>query len=131
MEYIRIESSGKFFGERNLLEGQLGLVNSIKRYKEYHKLRRQEMLLKIGLKRNISEALEELSVLNKILPKAKAFDEVVQKDEDYEDFSEAMRKAEEAVGKDWRKTTEVVEDASKERIESELGDIRKRLAAMQ
>ena len=131
MEYIRIESSGKFFGERNLLEGQLGLVNSIKRYKEYHKLRRQEMLLKIGLKRNISEALEELSVLNKILPKAKAFDEVVQKDEDYEEFSEAMRKAEEAVGKDWRKTTEVVEDASKERIESELGDIRKRLAAMQ
>ena len=131
MEYIRIESSGKFFGERNLLEGQLGLVNSIKRYKEYHKLRKQEMLLKIGLKRNISEALEELSVLNKILPKAKSADEVVQKDEDYEEFSKAMRKAEEVVGKGWRKTTDVVEDASKERIESELGEIKKRLAAMQ
>ena len=89
------------------------------------------MLLKIGLKRNISEALEELSVLNKILPKAKIADEVVQKDEDYEEFSNAMRKAEEVVGKGWRKTTDVVEDASKERIESELGEIKKRLAAMQ
>jgi len=58
-----------FYGKKNLLEFQLGIISIIKKIKSYHRLRHEELILKIHLKKKIDEAKNALKILDKILPK--------------------------------------------------------------
>ncbi len=70
-EYVKISDIEKSYGEKNLLQSQLGLASLLKNIKKYHKSRKEELLLKIQLKKKIEEAKDIIRTLEKILPKIK------------------------------------------------------------
>jgi len=70
-EYVKISKIEKSYGEKNLLQSQLGLALLLKNVKKYHQSRREELLLKIQLKKKIEEVNNILKNLEKILPKIK------------------------------------------------------------
>jgi len=70
-EYVRISDIEKSYGEKNLLQSQLGLASLLKNIKKYHKSRKEEILLKIQLKKKIGEVNDILRILEKILPRIK------------------------------------------------------------
>ena len=69
MEYIRFSNEEVFYGKKNLLQSQLELLSTIKRQRNFHKLRKDELLLKIELKRKVEETKTALDILEKSLPK--------------------------------------------------------------
>lgn len=68
-EYIKIDSTEKVYGQKNLLKSQLELISVIKALENYKKQRNEELILKISLKNRLSELKSALEVLDKILPK--------------------------------------------------------------
>ncbi|MBX4196368.1 hypothetical protein KW805_02155 [Candidatus Pacearchaeota archaeon] len=68
-EYVRITVAEKLYGQKHLLHSQLSLLNSVKRMRGYEKLRKEENLLKIELKKTVLDALNSLEILEKMLPK--------------------------------------------------------------
>lgn len=68
-EYLKLTVPEINYGEKNLLQTQLGIINITKRFKEYEKLRKEELLLKIHLKSKIEELNNSLSFFDKLLPK--------------------------------------------------------------
>ncbi|MBX4212036.1 hypothetical protein KW787_01090 [Candidatus Pacearchaeota archaeon] len=68
-EYVRISVSEKFYGQKNLLHAQLELLNNIKHLKEYIRLRKEELVLRVSLKNKLDDAIVSLEALSKILPK--------------------------------------------------------------
>jgi len=69
MEYIKLTHNEEILGKKILLTSQVNFLKSQKRIKEYQKLRNEEIATKIVLRRKIAEALDELKILKKILPK--------------------------------------------------------------
>ncbi len=112
-EYVKLDPYEKMFGEKGLLEAQLSLLNALKSYKQYEKIRQEELLLKISLRRKITETQEELSTLNKLLPKVP-----VETDENdflpkgFKEFGEPAKEKQET---------------SSRKIELELDDIKRKL----
>jgi hypothetical protein len=70
-EYVALEPSQKIHGKRNLLYCEMELLNTIKRYRFYKKLRKEELALKKLLKRAVTELEDELRKLDELLPKTK------------------------------------------------------------
>ena len=70
-EYVGLEPSQQIYGGKNLLYCEMELLNTIKSYHVYKKLRKEELSLKKLLKRTITELEEELGRLNDLLPKTK------------------------------------------------------------
>ena len=68
-EYVKISETEKKYSEKNLLQSQMRVIESLKHLKEYKKLRRQELLLKIRLKNKIEDAQSEIKTLKKALPR--------------------------------------------------------------
>ncbi len=79
-EYVKLSYAEKKYGEKNLLQSQLQLLNSIKHLKEYKKLRKQELLLKIKLKEKVIETIDELKMLDKRLPKVQPKHKISRKE---------------------------------------------------
>ena len=73
-EYVRFSHSEKVYGERNLLQSQLDLLQSTKNLLAYKELRREENILKLSLKSKIKEAAITIRELEKTLPKIKALE---------------------------------------------------------
>jgi len=71
MGYIKLNHSEQVYGKKNLLYAEMELLNSIKQYKKYKKLRKEELALKFLLKKEIDEVREELKKLDGVLPEAK------------------------------------------------------------
>jgi hypothetical protein len=74
-EYVRISPQERIYGDKSLLLSQLSLINMIKRYKEYKAVRKEELLLKIELKKKFEETKVLLETLDRILPRVKMEDE--------------------------------------------------------
>lgn len=70
-EYVKLSKPEVLYGQKNLLQVQLSLLEISKHYKAYQELRKQELLLKISLKNKIEQAKESLAILEKMLPKIK------------------------------------------------------------
>lgn len=69
-EYVLISPSKNFFGEKNLLQSQLGLLNAVESFQKYKELRNEELVLKVTLKNKIEETLNWIDKLEKSLPAA-------------------------------------------------------------
>ncbi|MEI6731246.1 MAG: hypothetical protein WCK90_01045 [archaeon] len=69
-EYIRFVNPQVKFGQKTVLEAQLSLLNSMKHMREYKRLRDQELILKIHLRKKIEEAKTSLELLDHALPKS-------------------------------------------------------------
>ncbi|HLC32065.1 MAG TPA: hypothetical protein VJK51_05345 [Candidatus Nanoarchaeia archaeon] len=67
-EYIRLSSPEKRYGHKTMLEAQINLLSTLKRLKTYTQYRKQELTLKIELKRKMEEIKEHLDLLDKLLP---------------------------------------------------------------
>ena len=68
-EYIRVTPEESFYGKKALLEAQLGILKATKHEEAYKKLRKEECMLKIALKKNAEEVLSSLHLLESLLPK--------------------------------------------------------------
>ena len=67
-EYIKFYHAEKIYGEKNLLLTQAELITIKKHIKNYKKLRKQELMLRIEFKKALTEAKESISLLEKRLP---------------------------------------------------------------
>lgn len=68
-EYIRLSKTEKIYSQKNSLLGQLALLNSLKHYHTYKEIRKEELMLKILLKKHLEEAKQSIELLNALLPK--------------------------------------------------------------
>jgi len=68
-EYVGLSAGEREFGGKNILHGQLDLIDLLKSFKIYKLLRQEELLLKVGLKSKIGEVLELIDKFEKKLPK--------------------------------------------------------------
>jgi len=69
-EYIRLSKEECLYSKRNLLSTEAACLITIKRLKEYKKLRDEEFVLKIAAKKKLNEVIEEMLILEKFLPRA-------------------------------------------------------------
>jgi DNA-directed RNA polymerase subunit H (RpoH/RPB5) len=151
-EYVKVKSPEIVYGKTNLLQSQLNLINLLKQYQEYEGLRKEEIFLKIDLKKKLSEASEFLEQLSKLLPESKFVEEQEKKEELQKEIIEkmegAIKRSRRIWNKDWeekgeekRKSfIEIVkesETAEKEKkkpklpLDQELEEIRKKLEKLQ
>jgi hypothetical protein len=68
-EHVKLSASEIAYGQKWLLESQLGMMESLKREKKFKDLRADEFAQKIALKTRVEEILLTLDVLDKILPR--------------------------------------------------------------
>ena len=80
-EYVRLNSEERNFGMKSMLQSQLSVLNSLKKYKEFENIRREELTLKIALKAKIGETLHLIENLTRDLPKIK-----LEKENEEENF---------------------------------------------
>ena len=68
-EYVKISRQEAMYGQKSFLTAQLDVLDIIKRYLTYQKLRKQEFLAKIELKDKIEEVRNSIILLERGLPK--------------------------------------------------------------
>ncbi len=68
-EYVRFKKSEKKSIQKSFLTSQILLLDSLKRYNIYRKLRTEEMLLKIALKTKIEHVNNDMKSFEKFMPK--------------------------------------------------------------
>ena len=68
-EHVKISFTEGIYGQRNLLHSQLELLDSMKRFREYKRLRKDEYAMRILLKMKIEDAMGFLDRVNRELPK--------------------------------------------------------------
>lgn len=71
MEYVKIISSEQIYSKKELLMAQMEMLSIMKRYQKYKELRKQELALKSMLKRKIAEINEEITIIDRTLPRMK------------------------------------------------------------
>lgn len=76
VEYIRFLPDHVVYSKKSLLHGQLESLNSIKHLHEYKKLRNDELMHKIKLKKLIEETKGEIELLIKNIPQPTEKDEI-------------------------------------------------------
>jgi len=67
-EFVRFVRPEAVYGEKNILHSELGLLSVVKKIRAYKKLRAEELILRIALKKKFDESLECLQILDKLLP---------------------------------------------------------------
>jgi len=68
-EFVRLSHPERIYGQTNFVQSQLEMLNLIKNFRTYKKLRKEEFTMKVSLKSKIGEALELIETLNRKLPK--------------------------------------------------------------
>ncbi len=71
LEYVKLTRPEVVYSQKNLFKSQLELLNALKFYHEYKKLRKEEFVLKVALKSKIDEIKNSLKILDALLPKVK------------------------------------------------------------
>lgn len=71
MEYVGLKKSQQISGEKQCLECEVSLLETIDKYRKYKKLRKQELALKRLLKRAMSDLQQEVKDFNSLMPKLK------------------------------------------------------------
>jgi len=112
-EYVKLIYAEKVYGERNLLQTILSLLSIQKNLKQYKELRKQELDLRLDLKKKVQETKNALDDLEKNIPITKLLE------------TERRVKKIEAAAKPTEKTEEEVMTTG---LESEIRDVQKRLA---
>jgi D-mannonate dehydratase len=148
-EYVKLTPSEQTYGEASLLQGQLSLLTMLKQYQEYESLRKEELLMKIDLKRAIGEAKESLDTLGRLLPESKFLEEQEKnekiREEMVEKIESVVTKSKRKWEKGWtekepkvkeeKKVEEVpVKEEKKEpksSLDKELDEIRQKLERLQ
>ena len=159
IEYVKVTPTERMSGETNLLQTQLNLVTMLKQYQEYENLRKEELFLKIELKKKLGETKEFLDILSKSLPESKFLEEQKKKEMMQKELADkidsAIRKAQKREERPWkekgeekRKTfigvvkeaerlevevekEEKAEEAEMSALDRELREIRKKLERLQ
>ena len=70
-EYVRLSGQEAMFGEKHILHSELEILGLVKRIREFEKLRKEELILKLTLKKKLDETVECLKFLEKLLPHTK------------------------------------------------------------
>ena len=70
-EYVRFNGIESVYGQKNLLYGELDILNISKRIKDFTKLRQEELILRLTLKKKIEDFLENVELFDKLLPQDK------------------------------------------------------------
>jgi hypothetical protein len=148
-EYVRISPPEQVYGETNLLQTQLSLLTTLKHYQEYELLRKEELLMKIELKKCIFEAKEFLDSTSKSLPESKLIEEQEKEERVRQQIIEKIEgvvdKSRKSEWKHWKEkeqkgkvtsqeTVGVIDKGEKEKltpIDKELEDIKNKLAKLQ
>ena len=131
-DYVKIGASEMVYGEASLLQSQLNLINLLKQYREYEKLRNEELVLKIKLKKNVGEARESLDKLSKILPESKFLEKRKKEEELQEEITEKIERAvQKSRKKESKRWEEKPEEGKKQSLDQELEEIRKKLEKLQ
>jgi len=112
-EYVKLVHAEKVYGERNLLQTRLSIVSIQKNLKQYKEIRKQELDLRLELKKKVQETKKALDDLEKNLPITKLLEK------------EMRVKKIEAVAKPAEKAEKEVMATG---LESEIRNIQKRLA---
>ena len=68
-EYVRFKKNEEIQIEKNLLKSQLMLLDSIKKYNIFKKLKMEKLLLKIALKTKIEHLNNDINYLERLMPK--------------------------------------------------------------
>lgn len=123
-EYVRLTAPELVYGETNLLQSEVALLTTVQRYQEFKALKKEELFLKIELKRKISEMREFLSALAKILPESRSGEEPQKMTKEIKFVAGKAKKEKPAA-------REIKETLKKPSTETELEEIRKRLARLQ
>ena len=79
MEYIKVDPAEQVLTKQHLYHGQIHLLTIMKKYESYKKLRKEEFMLKIHLRRLTTELMEQLALLDKALPQVKFTHTVIDK----------------------------------------------------
>jgi len=146
-EYVKIAPTEMIFGETNLLQIQLNLLKMLKQYQEYETFRKEELFLKIELKKKLGETKEFLDILSKSLPESRFIEEQEKKERLQKELAEKVDAAiQTTTKKEWKywkeKETEIKEDKPAEKedlkeksktstLDQELEEIRKKLERLQ
>jgi hypothetical protein len=69
-QYVKLSPQEQVFGEKGLLQSQASLLVITKRLRNYKKLRIEELMLKLLLKKKLGEVKESFSMLDNLLPPA-------------------------------------------------------------
>ena len=71
--YVALNSSQQTYAKKGLLQSEMNLLNTIKRYRRYKKLRKEELALKSMLKRTITELQDAMRKLDASLPEMQEY----------------------------------------------------------
>jgi hypothetical protein len=69
-EYVSLNPSQQNYSKKNFLYCELELLNTVKHYKKYRKLRKEELALKSLLRRTLNELKAEIKTFESLLPDA-------------------------------------------------------------
>lgn len=70
-EYVKLSSLESIYGQKQVLHTELELLGIVKRIMAFQKLRQEELILKIALKKEFDDTMENLKLLDKLLPHTK------------------------------------------------------------
>jgi hypothetical protein len=109
-EFVRISDSERIYGAKTLLQTQVSSINLIKHFGEYEKLRKEELMLRIGLKTKVEQALQSINSLARGLPKTVFAEENIVEQNLFTPF--------------------IKEEHKKRTVDDELDEIRRKLLAL-
>jgi len=113
-EYVKLVYAERVYGETNLLQSRLSVISINKNVKAYKELRKQELDLKLQLKKRIQETKKVLDELEKDLPIIKLMTK--------------QKRVEKAEAAPEEREPEPEEEVMATGLEPEIEEIQKRLA---
>ena len=69
-EYVKLSRPEITYAQKNLLQSQIEILDILKNYRIYQKLRQEELLLKVALKNKIEDVKNNIIFLERLLPRA-------------------------------------------------------------
>lgn len=141
-EYVRLSPSEQIHGETNLLQTQVSILTMLKQYQEYELLRKEELFMKIDLKKKIGEAREFLDILGRSLPESKFIEEQEKKERMQKQVAEKIEAAIQSANKKealrWTekepkaaKASAKKEETKKSSLDKQLEEIRLKLEKLE
>jgi len=141
-EYLKLNYAEAVYGKKNLLHSQLGLLTSVQNLEKYRKLREEELVLKIALRKKLEESKELLDAFERLLPKTKAEEELEAEERAMERSKELeLRKvqleAKKIMNQEEKEQVKQIQHKHKKhkhrqksQLESEIDEIKKNLSTL-
>ncbi|MCX8159087.1 MAG: hypothetical protein N3D20_02245 [Candidatus Pacearchaeota archaeon] len=134
-EYVRLSHPEKIYGEKKLLESQISLLTLSKIMKEFNTHRKDELALKISLKKNLNEFKESLVELEHSLPKSTLYEEKLKEEKRKHEIVKLIIKPEEKLKQKIEKQKEEISPIQKEQeqkksIDEQIAEIKQKIASL-